>query len=146
MSEAYDRLQLNAAIAAVMELTRDFDSARIKDADLNDQIVLKSIQMIAPMAPHLAEELWETAGFKESIFKSTWPEFDPSAVVGDMIEIAVQVNGKLRDSIQIPAGSDQAAVEAAAAASPKVQAFVTGKEILKKIYVAGRLLNIVVKG
>lgn len=146
VSEAYDRLQLNAAIAAVMELTRDFDSARIKDAGLNDQIVLKSIQMIAPMAPHLAEELWETAGFKESIFRSIWPEFDPSAVVGDMIEVAVQVNGKLRDSIQIPAGSDQAAVEAAAAASPKVQAFVTGKEVLKKIYVAGRLLNIVVKG
>ncbi len=146
VSEAYDRLQFNAAIAAVMELTRDFDSSKVKNTELNDQVVLKSIQLIAPLAPHLAEELWESAGFENSIFRSSWPEYDPAATVGDTIEIAVQVNGKLRDSIQVPADADQGLVEKAAFESPKVKSFVDGKQILKKIYVAGRLLNIVVKG
>lgn len=146
VSEAYDRLQFNAAIAAVMELTRDFDSSRVQNTELNDQIVLKSIQLIAPLAPHLAEELWESAGYGDSIFKSSWPEFDPAATVGDTIEIAVQVNGKLRDSIQVPADADQVLVEKAAFESLKVKSFTDGKQILKKIYVAGRLLNIVVKG
>jgi leucyl-tRNA synthetase len=146
VAESYDRLQFNAAIAAVMELTRDYDSSKITNDELNDQIILKSVQMIAPMAPHIAEEIWEMAGFRQSIFKSGWPEHDPAAVVGDTIEIAVQVNGKLRDSIVVPAGADQAQVETAAMESSKVRGFTDGKEILKKIYVAGRLLNIVVKG
>ncbi len=146
VSEAYDRLQFNAAIAAVMELTRDFDSSKVKNTELNDQIVLKSIQLIAPLAPHVAEELWESAGFADSIFKSSWPAYDPAATVGDTIEIAVQVNGKLRDSIQVPADADQTLVEKTAFESLKVKGFTEGKQILKKIYVVGRLLNIVVKG
>lgn len=145
-SESFDRLQFNTAISAVMELVRDFETDRIASDELNDQIVLKSIQLMAPLAPHLAEELWEMAGFCDSVFKSGWPEYDPEAVVGDLIEIAVQVNGKLRDSVRVPADTDQAGVEAAALESRKVQSFTAGKQILKKIYVPGRLLNIVVKG
>lgn len=145
VSDSIDRLQFNTAISAIMELMRDYDPDKVTDTTLNDQVVLKSIQMIAPMAPHLAEELWQTAGFKESIFKSRWPEFDPAAVVGDSIEIAVQVNGKLRDSVTVAADSSQAQVEEIALASSKVQGFTAGKQIVKKIYVAGRLLNIVVK-
>ncbi|MBK7141388.1 MAG: leucine--tRNA ligase [bacterium] len=146
VSESFERLQFNAAIAAIMELTRDYDSTKIKTDELNDQIVLKSVQLIAPLAPHLAEEIWESAGFSQSIFKSSWPEYDPAAIVGDTIEIAVQVNGKLRDSVTVPADADQALVEAAASESQKVRGFTDGKQILKKIYVPGRLLNIVVKG
>ncbi len=142
----YERLQFNTVIAGVMELIRDFDTAKVTSNELNDQVILKSIQLIAPLAPHLAEELWETAGFKDSVFKSTWPQYDQSAVVGDTIEIAVQVNGKLRDSIHVPADADQATVERVAESSSKVTAFVAGKQVVKKVYVAGRLLNIVVKG
>lgn len=146
VSDSFERLQFNTAIAAVMELLRDYESDQIPTDELNDQIVLKATQLMAPLAPHLAEEIWEMAGFCESIFKSGWPEYDPSAVIGDMIEIAVQVNGKLRDSIRVSADADQATVETAGLASTKVQGFVAGKQILKKIYVSGRLLNIVVKG
>ena len=146
VTESSERLQLNTAISALMELIRDFDSDKITNDTLNDQIVLKTIQMVAPMAPHLAEEMWETAGFSESVFRSRWPEYDESAVIGERIEIAVQVNGKLRESVMVPADADQAAVEKAAFASSKVQTHTEGKAIVKKIYVKGRLLNIVVKG
>jgi leucyl-tRNA synthetase len=129
-----------------MELLRDFDSSKVTDNALNDQVILKATQMIAPLAPHLAEELWATAGFKTSIFKSRWPSFDPEAVVGDTIEVAVQVNGKLRDSLQIAADSSQEDVEKIAFESQKVRNFTDGKQIVKRIYIPGRLLNIVIKG
>jgi leucyl-tRNA synthetase len=128
-----------------MELVRDYQPDQIKNDELNDQIILKTIQAIAPLAPHLAEEAWELAGFKESIFKSNWPEYDPTAVVGDTVEIAVQINGKLRASVTVPVGCDQTAAEAVAFADSRVKSHTAEKQIVKKIYVPGRLLNIVVK-
>jgi leucyl-tRNA synthetase len=145
VSEGFDRLQFNTAISALMELVRDFDAGKINNDELSDYIIFKTVQMIAPMAPHLAEELWEMAGFCESIFKCGWPQFDPSAIVGDTIEIAVQINGKLRDAVRVPADASQADIEVEAFASAKVRSFTAGKEIMKKIYVPGRLLNIVIK-
>jgi leucyl-tRNA synthetase len=146
VSESMERLQLNTAISALMELVRDFDPSVVKNDTLNDQIVLKTIQMVAPMAPHVAEELWELAGFADSVFKSRWPECDSEAILGDTIGIAIQVNGKLRDTVRVATGADQKAVEIEAFGSAKVVAHVGGKEIVKKIYVPGRLLNIVIKG
>ncbi|HVP07117.1 MAG TPA: leucine--tRNA ligase, partial [Candidatus Acidoferrum sp.] len=105
VAEGFERLQFNTSIAALMELVRDFEPEKIQNEDLNDYILLKTIQMVAPLAPHLAEELWEMAGFCESVFRSGWPVHDPAAIIGETIEIAVQVNGKLRDSINVPAGS-----------------------------------------
>jgi leucyl-tRNA synthetase len=98
------------------------------------------------MVPHLAEELWEQLGHTESVFKSQWPVFDTDAVTGDSIAVAIQVNGKLRDTVTVAVYASQAEVETAALASPKVQAHTQGKEIIKKVYVPGRLLSIVVKG
>lgn len=145
VSESFDRLQFNTAIAALMELIRDFERAEIVNDELNDQIVLKTLQMVAPLAPHLAEELWEALGHQESVFQSTWPEFDEDAVQGELIEIAVQVNGKLRDTVQVPPDADQETVEAEAFTSDKVKSFTDGKNIIKKIYVPGRIFNIVAK-
>ena len=145
-NDDYERLQFNTVIAGIMELLRDYDPEQVKNDELNDQLILKSIQLLAPLAPHLAEELWELAGYQDSIFRSSWPEYDSAAVQGDTIEIAVQVNGKLRDSVLVAAGADQAAVEKVAEQSAKVAAFTKGKQVIKKVYVAGRLLNIVVKG
>lgn len=145
-SESFERLQFNTAIAALMELTRDFESVRISDDHLNDTIILKCIQLIAPLAPHTAEELWSRTGMKQSVFKSGWPSWDPEAIIGDLIEIAVQVNGKLRDSISVSADVSQDEVERVALASDRVKAHLEGKHIVKKIYVPGRLLNVVVKG
>jgi leucyl-tRNA synthetase len=143
VSESFERLQFNTAISALMELVRDYQPDTVKNDQLNDQIILKTIQMIAPLAPHVAEEMWQLAGFTESVFRSEWPGFDSSATVGDMIEIAVQVNGKLRASVSVPVGCDQATAEEAALADPRVQSHIGGKPIVKKIYVPGRLLNIV---
>jgi len=139
------RLQFNTAIAALMELVRDFDSTKVTDDRLNDHIIVTTVQLAAPLTPHLSEELWHQVGSTDSVFHSKWPEFDPEAIVGDQIEIAVQVNGKLRDTVTVQADSDQAAVEQAAFASHKVQAHTEGKTVAKKIFVKGRILNIVVK-
>ncbi len=145
VSEDIDRLQFNTAIAALMELVREYDSGKIENDELNDAVVLKTIQLVAPLAPHLAEELWEQTGHSESVFRSAWPEFDPDAIVADTIEIAVQVNGKLRDTVVVAADADQETVETAAFASDKVQAHTADKNIIKKIFVKGRILNIVAK-
>ncbi|MCP4683850.1 MAG: class I tRNA ligase family protein, partial [bacterium] len=98
VSESFDRLQFNTAIAALMELVRDYNPDKTSSDALNDQVVLKAIQMVAPLAPHMAEEMWRLAGFEDSVFKSAWPEYDPEAIVGDTVNIAVQVNGKLRET------------------------------------------------
>jgi leucyl-tRNA synthetase len=145
-TDDYERLQFNTTIAALMELLRDLEPDKLSDDKLNDYVILKSIQLAAPLAPHLAEEMWEIAGFGDSIFRSAWPEYDRNAVVGATIEIAVQVNGKLRDTIQVPPDAEQPEVEQAAFASDKVNKHVADKEIVKKIYVRGRIFNIVVKG
>ena len=144
--EDIDRLQFNTVIAALMELVRDYQPEKIANDNLNDVVILRTIQMIAPLAPHLAEELWENTGCSGSVFKSQWPDYDTEAVVGDTIEVAVQVNGKLRDTVVMPADADQQTVEQAAFGSEKIKAHTEGKEIVRKIFVKGRILNIVVKG
>ncbi len=146
VDDSFERLQFNTAIAALMELVRDYQADQIKNDELNDQIILKTIQAIAPLAPHLAEEVWQLAGFNESIFKSAWPKYDQAAVVGDSVEIAVQINGKLRGSVMVPVGCDEATAFEAAFGDPRVKAHTADKQIVKKIYVPGRLLSIVVKG
>ena len=145
-SESIERLQFNTAISALMELLRDYDSKKITNDELNDRIVLKAIQLTAPLAPHVAEELWERCGHSESVFKSEWPVHDPDAIVGDTIEIAVQVNGRLRGTVVVATDADQETVEAVAFANPRVANHTEGKQIIKKIFVKGRLLNIVVRG
>lgn len=139
------RIQFNTPIAALMELEAEYDSSKITDNELNDSIIRTAIQLIAPLAPHLAEQMWSEIGGSFSVFKSWWPEADPEAAVGDTIEVAVQVNGKLRETLQVPPNVTQAEVEKAAYGSTKVTAFTEGKEVIKVIYVSGRILNIVVK-
>ncbi|RKX24084.1 MAG: leucine--tRNA ligase, partial [Candidatus Zixiibacteriota bacterium] len=97
VSADFPRLQFNTSISAMMELVRDYQPDRLTNDNLNDFIILKTIQLVAPLAPHIAEEMWSTAGFNESVFLSSWPVVDPDALVGEMINIAVQINGKLRD-------------------------------------------------
>ncbi len=145
-TEDFTRLQFNTTISALMELIRDYNLVTISNDQLNDYIILKTIQLAAPLTPHLAEELWARAGFSDSVFKSSWPVHDPAAVVGDLIKIAVQVNGKLRDTIEVSADADQETVEKAAFACEKVERHIGGKDVVRKIFVKGRLLNIVVKG
>ncbi len=146
VTDDFGRLQFNTSIAALMELLRDYDPAQIQNDQFNDYLILKAIQLAAPLTPHTSDEMWTQLGHTDSIFRSEWPTFDPDAIVADTIEIGVQVNGKLRDSIRIDPEATQDQVEAVAFASPKVLAQTENKQIVKKIYVKGRIFNIVVKG
>ena len=100
---------------------------------------------MSPFAPHLAEELWQALGHDKTLAYEPWPQVDERWLKEDTIEVPVQVNGKLRGKITVPAGSDQAALEAAARADEKVAELLAGKTIVKVIVVPGRLVNFVVK-
>jgi len=128
-----------------MELVRDYEQSKPESGELNDYIILKAVQLIAPIAPHMAEELWLGFGHSDSIFKSSWPIYDPEAITADTIEIAVQINGKVRDTLIVAADCNQETVEKAAFESQKIASYASQGQVVKKIYVPGRIFNIVVK-
>jgi leucyl-tRNA synthetase len=144
-----DRFQFNTAISRCMELVNalyKYDSeVKVKNIQLFEATILDLIKLVAPYAPHFAEELWEQLGYKYSIFNQCWPVFDPNALVRDTIEIAVQINGTVRGKIDISASAENAEAEAAALSDEKIMQFLEGKEVKKVIVVKGRLVNIVAK-
>ena len=145
VSDDYERLQYNTAISALMEFVRDFHASDISDKKLVNYSILKVIQLIAPMAPHIAEEMWQICGQSESVFKSEWPVYDKNATAFDEVTIAVQINGKLRDQIDTARDSSEDSIIALALENSKVKAYTTGKTIIKKIYIPNKILNLVVK-
>ncbi len=145
IDEDSGRLQYNTVIAGLMEYVRDFDSGKVKNDKLNDYIILKLIQLIAPIAPHLAEEMWRQTGNVESVFKSQWPEYDPNAIVFENISIAVQVNGKLRGLLDINRDAPEDEVINLALNDARIKNHLDGKAIIKKIYIRNKLLNLVIK-
>jgi leucyl-tRNA synthetase len=104
------------------------------------------VLVLSPFAPHLGEELWSRLGHRESLAYAPWPAYDPALVVEDTVTVAVQINGKLRATIDLPRGSEQAAARAAALGDERVARYVNGAEIRKVIYVKDKLLNLVVAG
>jgi leucyl-tRNA synthetase len=104
------------------------------------------VLLLAPFAPHLAEELWQALGHKNTLAYEPWPKFDPELVKADEVEIPVQVNGKLRSKLTVPAGTPAEKLEELARADEKVIAAVAGKKIVKVIVPKGQLVNIVVAG
>jgi leucyl-tRNA synthetase len=133
-------LSYNTAIAAMMEY---INVVRRGERTAHRDEVEPLVQLVSPFAPHLAEELWERLGHEGSIFDAGWPEFDPAMAAEDLITIAVQVNGKMRGTIQLPNGSGQDAALEAALAAPAIAKFVPAAP-KKVIFVPGRLLNLVV--
>ena len=101
--------------------------------------------LLAPFAPYLAHELWEMLGEKASLLRAPWPKYDPALAKEDEIEIPVQINGKLRSRIVVPADAPEDAVRARAQADEKISAMIAGKQIVKVIVVPGKLVNIVVR-
>jgi leucyl-tRNA synthetase len=144
-----ESLSFNTAVAAQMEFVNELYKLKEQDAYANGkewQFALESlVQLMAPFAPHISEELWQQLGRNESVHITEWPKYDETYLVEDTVTIAVQVNGKLRGTVSAPNGSDQAAVEALAQADPKVVAHTEGHEVLKTIFVPNKLLNFVVK-
>ncbi len=140
-----EKLQFNTVIAASMELSREIERATDITPALRNYSVRVLIQVLAPLIPHVAEEIWQTLGFKESIFKSQWPKVDDSALVSQTITMAVQINGKVRGQIDIAPDADSATALSAAKASESVVRHLDGKTVVKEIYIPGKILNIVVK-
>lgn len=132
-------LQFNTAIAALIELTNALTGLPALPRAVAEPLVL----MLAPMAPHLGEELWERLGHAESVTTAPWPAADPRYLAADTVEIAVQVLGKVRARIQVPSGADRAELERLALAEAAVQPFLAGKTVRKVIVVPGSLVNIV---
>lgn len=129
----------NTAIAALME----FVNGAMK-IGMDDETRKAATLLIAPLAPHLAEELWEKVGGSGSVFEQTWPTFDPALIVENSVQLGVQVNGKLRAQVTVDVGTEKDAVLAAAKAEPNVVKYLEGKKLVKEIYVPNKLVSFVV--
>jgi leucyl-tRNA synthetase len=143
------RFRFNTAIAAMMELINELYKAKEAVKDQEEAAVLKySIEqliiMLSPFVPHIADELWETIGLSGRLFEHPWPEFDPKWAQDSNVTIAVQVNGKLRATIEMPKDTGQAEVETAAYSDTNVKRFIEGVSIRKVIYVPNKIINIIV--
>lgn len=141
VSEDIETLKFNTAIAAMMALLNDIAAlGSVNRAELSTLLLL-----LNPFAPHITEEMWQQLGFGGMANEQKWPAFDESKCKADTIEIAVQVNGKLRGRVSIPADADAPAAIAAAKADEKVAASLEGTAVVKELYVPGKLVNLVVK-
>jgi leucyl-tRNA synthetase len=141
VGEAIEGLQFNKAVAQLYELTSAIEKA--KPSATRSEAVRSLVLLIAPMAPHLAEECWALFGEQGMIADAAWPSFDPALLLDDQVTLAVQVNGKLRDTLTAARGLDKAAIEALALASDNVQRQLAGASPRKIIVVPDRLVNIV---
>jgi len=140
VTEDIEELKYNTAIAAMMELVTALrDAASAPRAVVADLVVL-----LAPFAPHIAEECWERLGHEGSVFDTRWPTWDPALTVAPEIEIVIQVNGKTRSRVSVPSDASEEAVLAAVMADEATRRFTDGKPPRKRIYVPGRLVNLVV--
>lgn len=146
VSQDLDSMSFNTAIAALMELVNELYKLKVSGMHSDDWrfAVTSLVQLLAPFAPHAADELWEQLGREGSVHLAQWPVWDEAMLVEDTVTIVVQVNGKLRGEIVVPADTDRGTVEAAALASENVTQHVGGKKPTRIVYVPGRLVNIVV--
>jgi leucyl-tRNA synthetase len=141
VTDDLERMSFNTSISRLMEFTNEVAQAEPRARALMEPFVL----LLSPLAPHLAEELWQLLGHATSLAYEPWPAFDEALLTESLVEIPVQVNGKLRGKVRVPTGADQATVEAAARADAAVAAHLAGKTVVKVIFVADRLFNFVVR-
>ena len=140
------RRTFNTAIAAVMELMNAlarFDDQTPAGRSVRQEALELIVLTLAPIVPHVCHELWQALGHSDVLIDARWPEPDPAALAQDMLEIVVQVNGKLRGRIQVPASADEAAITQAALSDSNVQRFVLDKPV-RRVIVKGKLVNVVV--
>ena len=141
VSNDFENLKFNTAIAAMMALLNDF----YKKGQINKAEFATLITLLNPVAPHITEELWQKLGHTDYLYQQTWPEYDETKTVESTVEIAVQVNGKVKAKLNVSLDDTQEAVKEKVFAASSVQAAVDGKNIVKEIYVKGNIYNIVVK-
>jgi len=157
------RWHFNTCISAVMELVNDANRRTLGSEPTQNPVTAEPVKgddiplallsevqrdlvlLLAPFAPHLAHELWEMLGEKSNLLRAPWPKYDPTLAKEDEIEIPVQVNGKLRGLIVVPADSSEAVIREHALSNEKVKAAMAGKQVVKVIVVPAKLANIVVR-
>lgn len=142
------RFMFNTAISSIMELVNAFYKFNGSDnvnKNLIREVVFGLIKLIAPFAPHIADELWELTGHNSSVHLEKWPSYEEAALVQSEVEVVLQVNGKVRGRINVPADLDRDALGEAAMKHPRVMEYTASREIIKVIAVPNKLVNIVVK-
>jgi leucyl-tRNA synthetase len=132
-------LRFNTAISRLMEFVNFFTSQEVRPKAAMETFTL----LLAPMAPHIAEELWQLLGHDQTLAYEPWPAYDPALLEDELVEIPVQVNGKLRGRIMVAAGSDAAQIEKAAREDPRIADLLAGKTVRKVVVVPGKLVNFV---
>ena len=148
VTEDAEKMQFNTAIARMMEFINalsKYMKEETKNLDFLNTVCESFIKILAPFAPHFAEEQWSLLTNKYSVFTEAWPEFDAKALVKDEVEIAIQINGKIKARINVASDLNEEGIKSAALADEAVLAATEGKTIVKVIVIKGRLVNIVVK-
>jgi len=145
-----DRLHFNTAIAAMMELVNElykFDSSKIDPSEAKlvlSEALSNLVLLISPLAPHLAEELWHRFGYKDSVFAEKWPEYNPSVLIDNAVEIVLQVNGKVRSRLVVPIDATKEQIQEIALSDQRIIQLLDGKQPKKVIVIPQKLVNIVV--
>jgi len=140
VTEQLEEMRFNTAIAAMMEFSNHLTGLKIRPRKVVETLVL----ILSPFAPHATEELWLALGHSETLAYQPWPQFDEALTKSDQVEIPIQVNGKLRARIMVPADIDDESLKKLALADERVRPFIEGKQIKKVIVVPKKLVNIVV--
>jgi leucyl-tRNA synthetase len=136
--------QFNTAVSEMMKLSNALSDAKCEDSPVYGEGVQTLLKLLAPFAPHIAEELWHQLGHADSIHHQPWPLYDPEALVADEITLVIQIMGKTRGTIEVPADSSKEDLEKYARESDIAQRYIEGKPIRKVIVVPGKLVNFVV--
>jgi leucyl-tRNA synthetase len=147
----YERVQYNTVVSAAMKMLNALEDARLGDSPAEAALAREGLgillRVLYPIAPHITHALWQELGFAAAygdLLDAPWPAADEAALRRDEIELVVQVNGKLRGSVRVPAAADRQAIEAAALADPAVRKFVAGSPVRRVVVVPGKLVNVVV--
>ena len=147
-TEDIDSFKFNTMIAALMEFNNEL--IKLKETSLVNapewkEAIKTLILLLAPVAPHITEELWHSTGHEKSVHKQSWPEWNKEFIKEDIFTLVVQVNGKVRDKMEVPVNLSEDEIKAKAIQSKKVEKYVDGKQVVKSIYIRNKLLNMVVK-
>ena len=150
VSHDYERMQYNTVVSGAMKLLNALEGFAV-DGNAGSAAVLREgfsvlLRALYPACPHIAQGLWTDLGYAAQgaqLLDAGWPAVDDSALVRDEIELVLQVSGKTRGAVRVPAGADKAAIEAIALASPEAQRWMEGRPAKKVVVVPGRLVNIV---
>ena len=141
VTQDLERMSFNTAIAKMMEFTNYFLKCDVRPRAAMESLVL----LVSPLAPHMAEELWQLLGHEKTLAYEPWPVFDPVATHEDNVEIPVQIKGKLRARVTVPLGATAEATEQAARADARIAELLSGQTIVKVVVVPGRMVNFVTK-